>query len=537
MRIKKEDKEKTVKKIDRLIELELLNPEDKTVLMDMLNSPDLENLEMLKTLINIKVAEKLSEDLNDDQKIAFEKIIDFLNDPVQDAVVLKGYAGTGKTFLIKRVIEYILHFDPASKIAITAPTNKAVHVLYKNAFPKDRSFASFLFEDVYDHKSNLLYSTTHKLLGMKEVITDKGEQVFVSDSMNTSRLSNYKYLIVDEISMLDDRICKDIMKFSKNLRIIFMGDPAQIPPVGKNDSIPFRKSHGYNFLTVELHKIMRQKDGNPIVAASFDIRENLKADQPLPNLKTDLKANGEGIIRIDSKTERHKVREILEKYLKDPRYQANSDFMKIIAWRNNTVDYLNKVAREIIFGDDLPTYVVGEKILAKKPIFDKMRVEGSYRGSDRMFWRIVVNTSEEMVVEEVDVDYHTFKEESYKLTCKVYKLNVKIFDPMSDRYFNRILRVIHEDSWDQYQDVLNKAKKAAIIKKEASFWVTYFDIMKWSANIGYGYAITAHKSQGSTYNNVMLIEEDIDTNYKVVERNRIKYTSYSRASERLYILK
>ena len=50
-----------------------------------------------------------------------------------NGVVLKGYAGTGKTYLVKRIIEYASIADPKHKEAITAPTNKAVHVLHKNS--------------------------------------------------------------------------------------------------------------------------------------------------------------------------------------------------------------------------------------------------------------------------------------------------------------------------------------------------------------------------------------------------------------------
>jgi ATP-dependent exoDNAse (exonuclease V) alpha subunit len=62
-------------------------------------------------------------------------------------------------------------------------------------------------------------------------------------------------------------------------------------------------------------------------------------------------------------------------------------------------------------------------------------------------------------------------------------------------------------------------------------------MLKWSDNVMHNYAITAHKAQGSTYENVILIEEDLDRNKKIVERNRIKYTAYTRAKNKLFILK
>jgi len=56
------------------------------------------------------------------------------------------------------------------------------------------------------------------------------------------------------------------------------------------------------------------------------------------------------------------------------------------------------------------------------------------------------------------------------------------------------------------------------------------------AKVKYNYAITAHKSQGSTYQHVFLIEDDIDKNPRYIEKNRIKYTAVTRPAESLKIL-
>ena len=68
-------------------------------------------------------------------------------------------------------------------------------------------------------------------------------------------------------------------------------------------------------------------------------------------------------------------------------------------------------------------------------------------------------------------------------------------------------------------------------------WLDYYDFLRNFADISYGYSITCHKSQGSTYNTTFVLEDDIDVNLNVVERNRIKYTAYTRSSKKVYILK
>ena len=68
-------------------------------------------------------------------------------------------------------------------------------------------------------------------------------------------------------------------------------------------------------------------------------------------------------------------------------------------------------------------------------------------------------------------------------------------------------------------------------------WLHYYNFLRRYADVNYSYAITAHKSQGSTYNTTFVLEDDINMNLDVVERNRIKYTAYTRASKKVYVLR
>jgi len=100
------------------------------------------------------------------------------------------------------------------------------------------------------------------------------------------------------------------------------------------------------------------------------------------------------------------------------------------------------------------------------------------------------------------------------------------------------IEILHEDSQIEFGKIANLLKLKAIEKKGRDrSWLDYYDFMRNFADISYGYSITAHKSQGSTYNTTFVLEDDIDVNLNVVERNRIKYTAYTRSSKKVYILK
>jgi len=521
------------KRIDELINKDMLKPEQEDGMKKMIDSPDEENFEVVQEIIKIKIEDRLVEGLNEDQVIAFKDILAFLNDGTEAAFVLKGYAGTGKTFLVKRIIEYIVSTYPKRRIAITAPTNKAVRVLQADAPFNNNADKGPIFDDIFDAESKLTYSTIHKLLGLKEQITNVGEQLFKPDPSDKSELSKYKYLIVDEVSMLDDLLCVEILKQSMGIKVIFMGDPAQIPPVNRMDCIPFRDKAKYNFKRAELKKIMRQIGEHPVVDASFILRNNLSKSQPIRSLKTDLTADDKGIIYINAETERKTVRPILDKYFNSVEFKDNADYAKVIAWRNKTVDYLNSIIRELLYGKGADKYVVGEKIIAKSAIFKKR--EGSSRWGNQ--WVVDINTSEEMEILEATLTKKKFAEGNYKLYAQVYECKVKIYDANNKDFVINTIDIMHEASAEDHAKLLKRCKTVAIGAKNKSAWIAYYNIMKWSADVSYNYAITAHKAQGSTYSNVLLMEEDLDKNPNVLERNRIKYTAYSRPTDKLFILR
>jgi hypothetical protein len=268
---------------------------------------------------------------------------------------------------------------------------------------------------------------------------------------------------------------------------------------------------------------MRQKSDNPIIEASFVLRNNLTLVQPIPVINTKLNNNGCGIIHLDSGKDRDKVKPLLNEYFNCPAFEQNANYAKVIAWRNKTVDYMNSIIRELLYGQDIPPYVVGEKLICNKPIF-----EGS---------GIILNNSEELKVLSVVAKERTFYEKSYSLKAGVYIIQVEVFDPIDREMVKKTITIIDKQSMPEYEDLLLKVKQRAIAANLKDIWISYYNIEKWSADVKYNYAITAHKSQGSSYTNVFLLEEDMDHNKKTVERNRIKYTSYSRPTDKLFILR
>lgn len=207
---------------------------------------------------------------------------------------------------------------------------------------------------------------------------------------------------------------------------------------------------------------------------------------------------------------------------KSPEFKTNPDHVKILAWRNKTVNSYNKVIREAIYGQvDLARILPGDKLIANEPILDGKIV--------------IINNNEEM-----EVLGHTIKEHDLgESQLKYYNAHVNVY--REGIYTEFYIKILHEDSQQEYDTILNLQKQFALSKKQGSFhareaWVDYYGFKRIFADVKYNYAITCHKSQGSTYKNVVVLEQDIDRNSKTYEKNRVFYTACTRPSENLYIV-
>lgn len=465
--------------------------------------------------------------LNSDQRAAFDELRSFIADKEDDTVyVLKGWAGTGKTYCVSTLVRYVLEtMHPKHnwfKIGVTGPTNKSVRVLKRTSGLKN---------------PRILFQTIHKLLGLKERITDDGKQEFVSEGDFKPQIHSVRLLIIDEVSMLNDDLFQKILPFRDRIKIICMGDPAQIPPVGRPDCIPFREELAdfYRIKTLSLKTIMRQKEGNAIIESSVAIRSDLEAESnPIPPV-TKVNEAGEGIefLNLNLPEIRKGFSEILATYYRTEAFKKDSEYVKIIAWRNKTVETMNSLIRGVIFGEESKTskILIGENLIANNPIIQ----EGV----------VVLTTNEEFTVETFDIKDEELRfvisdnpdEEPYEIKIKYYEALVTYLDD-KDEVVKTWIEILHEDSEMEFKKLLMIMKRRAILKKGADkSWVVYYNLLRRYADVGYSYSITCHKSQGSTYNTAFVLEDDINQNFNIIEKNRILYTSYTRASRKLYVLK
>ncbi|MDE6373378.1 MAG: AAA family ATPase, partial [Clostridia bacterium] len=193
--------------------------------------------------------------LNADQAAADKKISDWFFNGTRQVFVLTGYAGTGKTALLKHTVLNTLGLDDLVSAAFVTPTGKAATVLIKNG---------------------VTACTVHRLIYQSQTTEQEveinGKKIKVERLIFRRRESidkAIKLIVLDEASMVSDDVLGDILNFG--VKVLLCGDNAQLPPV-----------EGFNtFLQTPDHtltQIVRQQLDNPIIQLSQLAREG----KPIP---------------------------------------------------------------------------------------------------------------------------------------------------------------------------------------------------------------------------------------------------------------
>jgi len=203
---------------------------------------------------------------------------------------LYGYAGTGKTTLAIQIITNLVKNAYIKKIAIVAPTNKALSVL-KTKFSQELkkiieklniSISDTTFDMIIENLKSLNivldFITIHRLLQLKVDYDDSGDIIYVNNKKTL--INDYELIIVDESSMVTitmiDLLINTVNNINGETKIIFSGDPAQLPPINEKCSVIFIKN--YEELTFHKYKdvINRDKTKNVDIYTKTVLEDKLK---------------------------------------------------------------------------------------------------------------------------------------------------------------------------------------------------------------------------------------------------------------------
>ncbi len=460
---------------------------------------------------------------------------------------LAGFAGTGKSTILNEVLNMLkankkVRVRPA--VAITAPTHNAVEVA----------------SEMISGRADAL--TLQSLLGM-ELDEDLANfnPLLPSFRINKERvkINNYNFVIIDEASMINSNLY-DYLVRNTSVPVLFLGDSAQLPPVGEIISDVFLDDRITN--KIELTEVMRIKGGNPILKIVTNIREGLENWQDSfahVNMKSD---DGSAYFLSEGQ-----FKQGIKKIFSSERYKAERD-SRILAYGNPTVEKWNSIAREAVFPGVKAQLIVGETMLADQTVM---------KGTGENAYKLIQNSAVYKI--------GSLKEVTTNDGIEVYE--VELLSPMGNPI--ETVNIVKEtpDNLDIYvarlSMLMKQARQATGTQKKFN-WKVYQEFLTnhlsmsahksrvdkpWKENvvnkhISYGYASTVHKAQGRNIREVFVDEVNIDVlpwvakqrienpgkfsqrpkrkmtseeeHNSYIERNKMKYTAFSRSSENLYVL-
>ena len=419
--------------------------------------------------------------------------------------VLRGYAGTGKTTLLVEALR------PFMAPMMIAPTHKARSILA----PKAAALGGQA-------------STLASWLGYRVVVdVETGDETFI----RAPRRPNYNPrrwmpVVIDEVSMIGTKQWAEIVAEVKmyNLMCVCMGDPLQLPPVNDVEMSPAFEVEA----AVELTEVKRAS--GCLLSAVMDVRRRIY-DERAPVV----------VNPAEDDTGRVEVYDSRRDFLADL-FRSALDGVDVIclAWTNAVVSWINARIRSEIVGDDAAAFVAGELLTLTQPY--TLDLEPS-DDPDAPQWAPTLYTSSRVQVLTAARGVHPFYGDAcWLLTARpigfsgptsteLYADEVSLF-ALDDEQRKR-----HNGRVRDLKDMLRLAHKQGDRQHATQIAHRIAGYKKAFLRAQPGYACTVHKSQGSTFERVFVIQPDICKNADAFERNRLLYVALSRASKDLRALR
>jgi exodeoxyribonuclease V len=410
-----------------------------------------------------------------DQEVALAQIHEFIRGPGW-AFTLEGHAGTGKTTLMRILARQL----PEGSVAFTAPTNKATRVL-REAVGTEHAFT--------------IYSAS----GL--VLQDDSERKYVAKG-GEGNVGLYSLVIVDEASMIGAAMFREIeaAHLQYGTKFLFVGDSLQLPPVADSGGLAFELPKA------TLNQIVRQAADNPIIALGDFFRRLIRGEaasfRDLPRARP----GEEGVHFQD-----HDV--FYENMVAS--FCLGEGELRAIAWRNATVHQLAHRIRRAIYGEAVRSFEPNERVFTAKPL-------------EQMY-----TDQEARVVEIKGQSPHPL----YPLIEAVpIVLQPDIGPPVMAWAVADSSRADYEEQVRSMQErarELQRREPRGHIAREA--WRDFHRFNDAFADLRSVHAITAHRSQGSTFDEVFVDLHDIRGCKQTEQRYRLLYVAVTRARRNVYL--
>lgn len=459
--------------------------------------------------------------LNNQQSKVLSEVKEFLRNDTP-IFILKGYAGTGKTTMIKQIVNLISQ-ERQGDIRLMAPTGRAARVLGKKTGLKSFTIHKTIY-DLNHYQTKEVQDIADTIYKIHfDIMESNGTILAIVDesSMISSRKSEHEIFQFGTGILLDDLLT--YIRPSFGGKVIFVGDPAQLPPVGDNHSYAldseYFASKGLKVMESQLTQVMRQNGDSCILKNAMHIRDILKES----------KRNRLTFISKEDEVEIVEPANLVDKYIQSGK-EAASGGSVIIAYSNRKVCEYNKEIRRRKFGDILPLQIE-EPLMVVANNYTNNLMNGDFTkvvklgAVEQLSAPVYVQKGGEKKKEIITISFQeavVLNNEGLPRHCKLilnlldsHHPNLTVYD-MNALYINFRMRYPHLKPDSQpFVDTLkaDPYNNALVVK--------------------YGYAVTGHKCQGGEWEKSFVDYEGrtgLDDDCL-----RWNYTATTRAQNTLYV--
>lgn len=444
-----------------------------------------------------------------DQRNALHIFARFMTDRSENAaMILRGSAGTGKTSLAGAIVRAVNRLR--IKVSLLAPTGRAAKVFSLNA--------------------GLAASTIHRKIYREKAFNGADGQFQLNNNMFRDML-----FMVDEASMISlsqsnttfgsGRLLDDLVQYvyssGANCRLLLIGDKAQLPPVGEQESPALRadvlKAYGLQVYECDLNEVLRQSQHSGILWNATTIRKmityNTATQLPQIHLK--------GFADISIVQGNELIESLASSYS-----AVGMDETMVITRSNKRANIFNQGIRNTILGreEELTTgdlvMVVKNKYLEK----DRNTDISFIANGDHAVVRRVRNIRELYGFRFADValefpDYNNTELDTVVVLDTLTTEAPALTHEQNDKLFQSVM--------EDYADVPRKADRMKQLREDE-----YFNAMQ----IKFGYAVTCHKAQGGQWAHIYLDQGYMTDEMLTPDYIHWLYTAFTRATEHLYLV-
>jgi len=367
---------------------------------------------------------------------------------------------------------------------------------------------------------------------MRKVTNDDGSQRFMPE-VQTALFNTKKFpcdierssiVILEEVSMIGSYLGGVIMEMWArcHFTLILVGDNAQIPPVDEINSYFFSETFEkcYRPQTVSMEQVIRQQNGSVIIDLATEIRNNLHASAGVITSIVSRYLNTSNSCSFISEINGAQMSQTLSKYYDTESFRTDHNYFKCIGYTRKIATRYAEFVRNMLFGADNIELQIGDRIIYNEPYTvspmplvtiqnnDEFRVSSFENGKS-----FILNSPFETIVATLEdlYDGNMYSEVVIPKRFEMERLKELI------EYTKRSLK---------------KMPKGPLTKSK---WHEFYKEVEGFSDISYLYGITAHRSQGNTYDYTLVDVGNILSAWLVEERNRILYTSITRARDGMYI--